>query len=200
MSSRIIATDYISLDGVIEDPVGMEGSGLGDWVGPFRRGPEGDRYKHEELVSCGALILGRRTYEGFAAVWPTVKDEAGFGDMMNRLPKYVVSTTITKPEWSNSTVIAGDLPGAARALKETVEGDILIYGSASVVHGLVPHGLVDEFRLMVYPTLLGRGIRLFPDGFGGRLELADCRQFNDGIVLLSYVPAEGAAAAERRSA
>jgi dihydrofolate reductase len=199
MSSRIIATDYISLDGVIEDPVGMEGSGLGDWTGPFTRGPEGDRFKHEELASCGALILGRKTYEGFAAVWPTVKDEAGFGDRMNRLPKYVASTTLTNPEWNNSTVVSGDLTGAARALKDTVQGDILIYGSASVVHGLMRHRLVDEFRLMVYPTLLGRGVRLFPDGIAGTLELADCRRFGDGIVLLTYVPADDAAAADRRS-
>lgn len=186
MSRSIIVTQYVSLDGVIEDPVGMEGSGLGDWTGPFSRGPEGDRFKHEELMNCDALIFGRKTYDGFAAVWPTVNDEAGFAKRMNSLPKYLASTTLEKPEWNNTTLLAGNLPEAARALKDQPGGDILIYGSASVVHTLMPHGLIDEFRLMVYPTVLGRGVRLFPDDAAAMLSLAECRQFNDGIVLLRY--------------
>ncbi|WP_048644942.1 dihydrofolate reductase family protein [Nitratireductor soli] len=186
MSRSIIVTQYVSLDGVIEDPVGMEGSGLGDWTGPFNRGPEGDKFKHEELMNCDALLFGRKTYDGFAAVWPTVNDEAGFAKRMNSLPKYLASTTIDKPEWNNTTLLTGNLLDAARALKDQPGGDILIYGSAAVVHTLLPHGLIDEFRLMVYPTVLGRGIRLFPDDAAATLSLAECRQFNDGIVLLRY--------------
>ncbi|WP_040678698.1 dihydrofolate reductase family protein [Nitratireductor pacificus] len=186
MSGKIIVTQYMSLDGVIEDPVGMEDSGLGDWTGPFTRGPEGDAFKHEELMSAQAMIYGRKTYDGFAAVWPTVDDEAGYARRMNSLPKYLASTTIGKPEWNNTSLLSGDLADATRDLKEKQDGDILIFGSASVVHALMPHGLIDEFRLMVYPTVLGRGIRLFPDGTATMLGLAECRTFNDGIVLLRY--------------
>ena len=102
MAARLVVTDYVSLDGVIEDPVGMEGSGLGNWIGPFTRGPAGDKFKHEELFASDALLLGRRTYEGFAAVWPTVKDETGLAERMNTLPKFVASTTISSADWRNS--------------------------------------------------------------------------------------------------
>jgi dihydrofolate reductase len=188
MPRKIIATEYASLDGVIQDPVGMEGSGLGDWTGPFRRGPEGDRFKHEELMAADALIFGRVTYEGFAAVWPTVDDPAGFARRMNGLPKYVASKTLQSVDWSNSTLIKGDLVEAVRAIRAGSGGDVLIYGSASVIHALMPHELIDEFRLMVYPTILGRGTRWFPDGTATRLELVENRQLGDGIVLLRYVP------------
>jgi len=186
MSGRIIATDYISLDGVIEDPVGMENSGLGDWTGPFSRGPLGDKFKLEELTAAGALLFGRLTYDGFAAVWPSVKDEAGFADRMNSLPKYVASRTLKEASWNATTVISHDLVAETKALKSKYDGDILIYGSASIVHALAPHDLIDEYRLMVYPTLLGRGKRLFAANVTSRLMLSDCRQFDDGIVLLSY--------------
>ena len=186
MSGRIIATDYISLDGVIEDPVGMENSGLGDWTGPFSRGPLGDKFKLEELTVAEALLFGRLTYDGFAAVWPSVKDEAGFADRMNSLPKYVASRTLKKASWNATTVIGHDLVAKAKALKSKHDGDILIYGSASIVHVLAPHGLVDEYRLMIYPTLLGRGKRLFAANATSRLTLSECRQFDDGIVLLCY--------------
>jgi dihydrofolate reductase len=186
---KFIATDYVSLDGVIEDPVGMEGSGLGDWTGPFKRGPAGDSFKLEELAAAGAMLYGRLTYDGFAAVWPTVDDPQGFAKRINGLPKYVASTTLAEANWTNSTLIAGDLVEAAKAIKAETAGDILIYGSASIVHQLMPHGLIDEYRLMVYPTVLGRGKRLFPDGVASRLKLTESRQFGDGIVLLSYVPA-----------
>ncbi|WP_090329942.1 dihydrofolate reductase family protein [Nitratireductor aquibiodomus] len=186
MSRKIIVTQYMSLDGVIEDPVGMEGSGLGDWTGPFSRGPDGDAFKHEELMGCDAMIYGRKTYDGFAAVWPRVDDEAGYARRMNALPKYLASTTIEDPQWNNTSLLRGDLVEAVRALKETPGGDILIFGSGSVAHTLMPHGLIDEFRLMVYPTVLGRGKRLFPEGTATMLELAECRTFNDGIVLLRY--------------
>jgi dihydrofolate reductase len=187
MPGRIIATDYMSLDGVIEDPVGMEGSGPGDWTGPYSRGPEGDRFKLEELTKAVALIFGRATYDAFAAVWPNVKDEAGFAERMNSLPKYVASRTLKSAEWNNTTIMGRELVGEVEALKAKADGDILIYGSASIVHALMPQRLIDEYHLMVYPVVLGRGKRLFPQGTQSTMTLAECRTFNDGIVLLSYV-------------
>jgi dihydrofolate reductase len=187
MARRIISTQYVSLDGVIEDPVGMEGSGLGNWVGPYARGPAGDKFKVDELFAADAMIYGRRTYDGFAMTWPTVKDPAGYADRMNALPKYVASRTLKSLDWNNSTLIEGDLVAATERLKQQPGGDILIFGSASVSHALTRAGLVDEFRLMVYPVVLGRGIRLFPDGFPLTLDLAENRQFDDGVVLLRYM-------------
>ena len=190
MAARLVVTDYVSLDGVIEDPVGMEGSGLGNWIGPFARGPAGDKFKHEELFASDALLLGRRTYEGFAAVWPTVKDETGLAERMNTLPKFVASTTISSADWHNSTVLSGDLPAAVRTLKQQFRGDILVYGSASLIHALTPSRLIDEYRLMIYPTVLGRGKRLFPDGATSALTLLECTQLGSGIVLVRYEAVE----------
>ena len=189
MTSKIIATQYISVDGVIQDPVGMEGSGLGDWTGPFKRGPKGDQFKHEELMNAGALILGRVTYDGFAAVWPTVRDPEGFAERINSLPKFVASKTLRTAEWNNSSLMAGDLVDAAKTIRASASGDILIYGSASIVHQLAPRGLIDEYRLMVFPTVLGRGTRLFPENFAQKLSLVENEQFGDGITLLRYINA-----------
>jgi dihydrofolate reductase len=186
MPGRLVVTEYASLDNVIEDPVGMEGSSLGDWTGPFKRGPEGDRFKHEELFASDAVLLGRRTYEGFAAVWPTVEDETGFAERMNSLPKFVASKTITTADWNNSTVLRGNLADEVISLKDQTARDILVYGSAAVVRALMSRGLVDEFRLMVYPTILGRGKRLFPDGTKAALRLVECKELGSGIVLLRY--------------
>ena len=191
MTKRIVVTDYISLDGVIEDPVGMENSGLGNWTGPFSRGPEGDRIKHEELAAADALIFGRATYDAFAVAWPHVHDEAGYADRMNQLPKHLASSTLKDASWGPTTIWNGDLVAAASALKAEgdTDGEILIFGSASVVHQLAPHGLVDEYRLMVYPTILGAGKRLFPDGAKSQLSLAECKQLGDGIVMMRYTAA-----------
>jgi len=187
MSARIIVSQYISLDGVIQDPVGMENSGLGDWIGPFTRGPDGDRFKHAELFSASAVLLGRTTYDGFAAVWPSVKDEEGFADRMNAMPKFVASNSLPEATWSNTTLISGDVPGKVRGLKETLEGEILIYGSAGLVHSLMPAGLIDQYNLMVYPTVLGRGTRLFPQGYSVKqMTFIDALPFDDGIVHLRY--------------
>jgi dihydrofolate reductase len=169
--------------------VGMEGSGLGDWTGPFTRGPEGDKFKHEELFAADAILLGRITYDGFAAVWPTIDDPEGFARRINSLPKYVASRSLKKAAWQNSTLIEQDLVGAVKSIKAMPGGDILIYGSASIIHQLMPHGLIDEFRLMIYPTILGRGVRLFPDGEAAHLRLLENKQLGDGIVLLRYAPA-----------
>jgi dihydrofolate reductase len=184
---KIVVTQYISLDGVIEDPVGMENSGLGDWTGPFVRGPEGDRFKDDELRAAEALILGRRTYEGFAAVWPMVKSEAA--DRINAMPKYLASRTVAKPQWNNTSLLGDDLVAATRGLKASVQGNIVIYGSASVCHSLIGAGLVDEFALMVYPVVLGRGVRLFPTDAKIGLKTIEVRQLGDGIALLRYQPA-----------
>jgi dihydrofolate reductase len=181
---KVIATQYISLDGVVEDPVGMESSGLGDWTGPFSRGPEGDRFKDEELRDAAAVLLGRRTYDGFAAVWPTVSSP--MADRMNALPKYLASRTVTEPAWNNTTLLGDDLVESVRDLKASVDGNILIYGSASICHALISAGLVDEFALMVYPIVLGRGIRLFPDGVKVHLIPIETKALGDGIALLRY--------------
>jgi dihydrofolate reductase len=176
----------MSLDGVIEDPVGMEESGLGDWTGPYTRGPEGDKFKIDELFASDAVLLGRTTYEAFAAVWPSVEDETGFADRINSLPKFVVSNTLAEAGWNNSTIVTGDIVEKIRALKEEPGGDILVYGSAALVHALIPHGLIDAYNLMVYPTVLGRGKRLFPDGARLDLALAEARPLGSGIVLIRY--------------
>lgn len=185
---KIVVTEYVSLDGVIEDPVGMEDSGLGDWTGPFKRGPEGDRFKHEELLEADGLIFGRKTYEAFAAAWPHVKDDTGYAARMNKLPKCVVSSTLQSAAWGQTSIWNGELVAAAQAFKaQSGSAEWLIFGSASIVHQLAPHGLVDEYRLMIYPTVLGAGKRLFPDGAQFALTLAECRQFGDGIVLMRYL-------------
>jgi len=186
MTKQIVVTEYISLDGVIEDPVGVENSGLGNWTGPYSRGPEGDRFKLEELLAADCLIFGRATYDAFAAVWPQLKDETGLADRMNSLPKYVASSTLTQATWGESTIWNGDIVAAAKALKAEGGSEALIYGSASVVHQLAAAGLIDEYRLMVYPTILGAGKRLYPDGIASQLQLAECRQLGGGIVLLRY--------------
>jgi dihydrofolate reductase len=177
------------LDGVIEDPVGMENSGLGNWTGPFSRGPEGDRFKHDELMQADSLIFGRTTYAAFAAAWPYVRDETGYASRINNLPKIVASSTLREPNWGPTEVWSGDIVTAAKAYRETGEGMALIFGSASIAHQLASAGLIDEYRLMVYSTVLGAGKRLFAAGARQQLSLAECRQFGGGIVLLRYVPA-----------
>jgi dihydrofolate reductase len=186
--SNIITIQYISLDGVIEDPVGMENTGLGDWTGPFTRGPEGDAFQEEALRAAAAVMLGRHTYEGFAAVWPTMKSD--MADRMNALPKYLASRTVTRPEWNNTTLLGDDLIASARELKESLQGDILIYGSASVCHALISARLIDEFALVLYPVVLGHGIRLFPGDVRVNLKAIENRSFGDGITLLRYRLAE----------
>jgi dihydrofolate reductase len=181
---KIIVTQYISLDGVIEDPVGMENSGLDNWTGPFSRGPEGDRFKDDELRDAAGVMLGRRTYEGFAAVWPAVKSE--MADRMNALPKFLASRTITQPAWNNTAVLGEDLVGSVGRVKASVDGNILIYGSASLCHALISAGLIDEFALMVYPVVLGRGVRLFPEGVKIELQPIENRPLGGGIALLRY--------------
>ena len=162
--SKLVVSEFVTLDGVMEDPGGSEGFDRGGWAFQFERGPEGDKFKLDEALAADALLLGRKTYEGFAEAWPSRTDEVGFAEKMNTMPKYVVSTTLADPEWNNSTVIKGDVAAEVARLKEEAGGDILVAGSGQLVETLMQHDLVDEFRLMVFPVVLGSGKRLFPDG------------------------------------
>jgi len=188
MSGRIVVTEFITLDGVIQDPGGSGEYDRGGWSFEYDRGDEGDKFKLEELNSADAQLLGRITYEGFAAAWPNMEDDAGFAEKMNGMPKHVVSTTIKDPEWENSTVISANVPEEVAKLKEQYEGDILIAGSAKLIATLLENDLVDEWRLMVFPTILGEGKKLFPDGIDRRkLKLTEDRALGpDGIRLLRY--------------
>src|SRR3954451_12852819 len=192
MSGRIVVTEFITLDGVIQDPGGSGEYDRGGWSFEYDRGDEGDKFKLEELNSADAQLLGRITYEGFAAAWPNMEDDAGFAEKMNGMPKHVVSTTIEDPEWENSTVISENVPEGVAKLKDQYEGDILIAGSAKLIQSLVENDLVDEWRLMVFPEVLGEGKRLFDAGLPRRkLKLTDDKPLGpDGIRLLSYERAE----------
>ena len=160
---KLVVTEFISIDGVIEDPGGAEDFAHGGWVFQFERGEEGNKFKLDEVLEAEAQLLGRVTYEGFAAAWPSRTDEAGFAERMNAMPKYVVSSTLRELTWSNSTLIEGDVAAEVAKLKKQVPGDILVAGSATLVRALVEHDLVDELRLMVFPIVLGSGKRLFGD-------------------------------------
>jgi dihydrofolate reductase len=184
---RIVVTEFVSLDGVIEAPGGGEDYKHGGWTFQIDRGAEGDRFKLDELSEAEAQLLGRRTYEGFAAAWPKMNDEAGFAEKMNTMPKYVVSSTLEEAEWQNSTVLSGDLAEEIAKLKQEVDGVILVAGSAQLVQGLIERDLVDELRLMVFPVVLGSGKRLFGETADKLpLKLADSKTVGDGIAILTY--------------
>jgi dihydrofolate reductase len=171
----------------MEDLGGAEGFKHGGWTFEIDRGEEGDRFKLDELFEAEAQLLGRVTYEGFAAAWPTMEDEAGFAAKMNTMPKYVVSSTLKEAEWSNSTVLDGDFTEDVAKLKREIDGVILVAGSAQLVQGLVEHDLVDELRLMVFPVILGEGKRLFGETSDKKaLKLADSKTVGDGIAVLTY--------------
>jgi dihydrofolate reductase len=182
---RIIATEFISLDGVVEAPGGGEDFKHGGWSFEFDRGDEGDKFKLEEALSSEALLLGRVTYEGFAAAWPSREGE--FADKFNTMPKYVVSSTLEEPEWNNTTVLKGDLVEEVAKLKQEHEGDIVVHGSPSLVQTLLEDDLVDELRLMVFPVALGSGKRLFGETSDKKpLQLADSKVVGDGVAILVY--------------
>jgi dihydrofolate reductase len=190
---EIVVTEFISLDGVIEDPGGAEGFEYGGWSFDFNRGDEGDRFKFDELMAADAQLLGRVTYQGFAAAWPEMRESAGeFGEKMNSMPKYVVSTTLSDEDasWENSKVIRDDVSSAVSALKQELDRDILIGGSATLARSLAEEGLVDRFNLMMFPIVLGKGKRLFSEGIPrATLELAAVQQVGpDGVLLLTYRP------------
>jgi dihydrofolate reductase len=189
---RIVVTEFVSLDGVIEDPGGVEGFRHGGWSFEISRGDEGDKFKLEETLSSEALLLGRVTYEGFAEAWPSREGE--FADKFNTMPKYVVSSTLEKPEWNNSTVLRGDVAEEVAKLRQEQDGDIVVHGSARLVQALLEHDLVDEVRLMVFPVVLGGGKRLFDETSEKKpLRLVDSKVVGDGVAILVYQPArEGA--------
>ena len=186
---KVIVSQFVTVDGVVEDPGGAEGSPHGGWAFKFERGEEGDKFKMDELNDADALLLGRTTFEGFAEAWPS--REGPFADKFNGMAKYVVSSTLTDPEWTNSTVIAPDeLAEAVNRLRDEHDGDILVNGSAQLVEALVEQGLVDEIRLMVFPTVVGGGKRAFGATSTQRaFELKDSKAVGpDGVVILIYAP------------
>jgi dihydrofolate reductase len=187
---KIVVTEFVSLDGVIEAPGGGEDYRHAGWTFEIDRGEEGDKFKLDELVEAEAQLLGRVTYEGFAAAWPTMEDGAGFAEKMNSMPKYVVSSTLREASWNNSTILRGELADEVAKLHREIDGVILVAGSAQLVQGLLEHDLVDELRLMVFPILLGEGKRLFGDISDKKpLNLVDSKTLGDGIALLTYEPA-----------
>jgi dihydrofolate reductase len=189
---RIIVTEFVSLDGVIEAPGGGEDYKHGGWTFEIDRGAEGNKFKLDETLDADALLLGRVTYEGFAAAWPSRDDE--FANKFNTMPKYVVSSTLDKPDWNNSTVLNGDVAEEVAKLKQQQDGDIVVHGSAQLVQALIEHDLVDELRLMVFPVVLGSGKRLFGDtSEKKRLRLTDSKTVGDGVSILVYEPVREAA-------
>jgi dihydrofolate reductase len=187
---KVVVSQFVSVDGVIEDPGGSEEFERGGWAFEFDRGDDGNKFKLDEVMDAEALLLGRVTYEGFASAWPSRSGD--FADKFNGMPKYVVSSTLTDPDWNNSTVISDDIAAEIAKVKESTEGDILVNGSAQLVRTLLDAGLVDELRLMVFPVVLGDGKRLIEEGTQrAALALADSKPVGpDGVIVLTYRPAD----------
>jgi dihydrofolate reductase len=183
---KIVVTEFISTDGVIEDPGGSENYEHGGWSFQFDRGEDGNQFKLDEAMASDALLLGRVTYEGFADAWPSREGE--FADKFNGMPKYVVSTTLGDPEWNNTTVISGDVAAEVGKLKEQFANDVVVHGSAQLVNTLKEQDLVDEYRLMLFPVVLGKGKRLFGDsGVLTPLKLSEAKPVGpDGVIVLTY--------------
>lgn len=186
---KIIVSEFVSLDGVLEDPGGAEKSRHGGWTWGYWNDEIG-KFKLDEILATGALLLGRVTYQGFAAAWPSMKDEQGFADRMNNLPKHVVSTTLEKLDWNNSRQIKGNIAEEVSKLKQQPGQDILILGSGELVRELMRLDLLDEYRLLVYPIVLGSGKRLFGNEINKMFKLIETKPFSSGVVLLRYQRAE----------
>jgi dihydrofolate reductase len=183
--SRIVVSQFVSVDGVIEDPVGMETLGRGAWSDSASAGAEGHQFNVDEILETEAMLLGRTTYESYAGAWPSRSDE--YADRINAIPKYVVSSTLDDPQWNNTTVLTGDVVDEVRKVTERHTGIMLIHGSAQLVHALMEHDLVDECRLKVYPVVVGKGKRYFDDpGRAFQMRLTDCRAVGDGVAILVY--------------
>jgi dihydrofolate reductase len=192
---KLVVTEFISVDGVIEDPGGSEDYEYGGWTFEYDRGEDGDKFKYDELMAADAALLGRVTYEGFAAAWPerAGDEEMGaFAEKINSMPKHVVSTTLTDPGWQNAHVISGNVPEEVEKLKGTYDGDIQVAGSGTLVQTLIENDLVDQWNLMLFPTVLGKGKRLFGQGFPRRkLKLVEDRGVgSDGVRVQIYERAE----------
>jgi dihydrofolate reductase len=185
---RIVVTEFMSLDGVVEDPGGAEDFKHGGWSFEFSRGDEGDKFKLDETMEAESQLLGRVTYQGFADAWPSREGE--FADKFNEMPKYVVSSTLEDPDWQNSTVLDGDPVEAVSRLRDEQDGVILVAGSIQLVQTLLEHDLVDELRLMVFPVVLGSGRRLFGETSDKKpLRLTGSKVVGDGVAILTYEPA-----------
>jgi dihydrofolate reductase len=181
---KLVITEFITLDGTIEDPGGAEKTPFGGWAFKFERGPEGDKFKGDELWAADAQLLGRVTYEGFAQAWPQMNQD-DFGRKFNEMPKHVVSSTLENPEWQNSHVVRGDLATEIAKLKAQYEGDILLAGSASLTQSLLELDLVDQINLMVYPLLAGGGKKLFPETDAPRsFELVSAGQAGETVTMI----------------
>jgi len=180
---KLVVTEFVSLDGVFEDPGGAEDYEYGGWTFEYDRGDDGNTFKLDELMDAKVQLLGRITYEGFADAWPS--REGPFAEKLNNDPKVVVSTTLTEPKWNNTTVISTDVVEQLRKLKDETDGSILVAGSGMLVETLLGAGLVDELRLMVFPTILGRGRRMFPEGIDRlKFTLAESRAVGpDGVQV-----------------
>jgi dihydrofolate reductase len=182
---RIVVTEFVSLDGVMEDPGGAEDFKYGGWTFEISRGDEGDQFKLDETLAADALLLGRVTYEGFAAAWPSREGE--FADKFNTMPKYVVSSKLEDPEWTNTTVLKGNIEESVGKLKQERDGEIVVHGSAQLANELLEQDLVDELRLMVFPVVLGSGKRLFGETTDKKsLKLVDSKVVGDGVAILIY--------------
>ncbi len=185
--ARIVVSEFLTVDGVMEDPGGAEHFDRGGWAFKFERGPEGDKFKTDELTAADALLLGRVTYEGFAEAWPSRTGD--FADKMNGMRKYVVSKSMKEPGWNNTRLIKDNVIAELSRLKAGSGGDILVAGSGQLVHTLTDNNLVDEYRLMVFPIILGRGKRLFQDGKAmASLKLVESKPVGDGVQVLVYRP------------
>jgi len=187
---KIVVSEFVSLDSVMEDPGGAEGFKHGGWTFQFGSA-EQEQWKAAELFQADALLLGRRTYQGFAAAWPTMPGTGAYGERINSLPKYVVSTTLSDRDMTwNATLLPRDFADELRRLKQEIGQDILVFGSVQLVHSLHTQGLIDEYRLMIFPVVLGSGKRLFPDGGEKKtLTLVESKPFASGVAVLTYQPA-----------
>jgi dihydrofolate reductase len=187
----IVISENVSLDGVIEDPAGVEGFRLGGWFWETDRGLDGERFTLDKTLDTEALLLGRRSYEFFAATWPSRGGE--LADRLNSLPKYVVSSTLEDPDWNNSTVLKGHVVDGVAKLKKELDGEIVVLGSPPLARTLIEHDLVDELRLMIYPVVLGDGARLFGETSDKKpMRLVHTQTVGDGIAILTYEPTRDA--------
>jgi dihydrofolate reductase len=182
---KIVVSDNVSLDGVIQDPAGDEGFRRGGWVGLIKDRPGVNKLALDEALGAEALLLGRRSYEWLAGRWPSRSGE--LADRLNSLPKYVVSSTLEDPDWSNSTVLKGDVVNEVSKLKQELEGDIVVVASFQLVRRLMEHDLVDELRLKIYPVVLGAGERLFGETSEEKsMRLVDTQTIDGDVVFLTY--------------
>ncbi len=186
---KLVVTEFVSIDGIFEDPGGTEGYEQGAWTFEYDRGDDGNQFKLDELTEAGAHLLGRVTYVGFAAAWPSREGE--FADKLNNDPKYVVSTTLKNPTWHHTTVISRSVPEEIVKVKAATDGTVLVSGSGKLVSTLLGHDLVDELHLMVFPTVLGRGKRLFPERIDRlKFQLIEVKRVgSDGVLTQVYARA-----------